>query len=204
MASNTFNNLPKEKKERIIKAAIKEFSRVPLDKALISNIIKDAGIPRGSFYQYFENIDDLFVYIIDGIFKNIRKEIVKIAQAEDKSFFEAMKKKFYEVLCYFENGENKQFNINIYMSFVNMHMNNSMLIKTLAELNLKNNLEVIPEDIKKMPHSEEFLGLVEMANLSCLNKFVFKEVSKEEVFEEYCSYLKYIKEAATNLYKGEK
>lgn len=201
MASNTFNNLPKEKKERIINAAVKEFSRVPLEKALISNIIKDAGIPRGSFYQYFENIDDLFVYIIDGIFKKIRKDVVSLVETEDKSFFEAMKKKFYDVLCYFENGENKQFNINIYMSFVNMHINNSVLIKSLAELNLKNNLEGIPEEIKSMPHSEEFLGLVEMANLSCLNKFIFKDVSKEEVFEEYCSYLKYIKEAAMNLYK---
>lgn len=201
MATNTFNNLPREKKERIINAAVKEFSRVPLEKALISNIIKDAGIPRGSFYQYFENIDDLFVYIIDGIFKKIRNDVVTLVETEDKSFFEAMKKKFYDVLCYFENGENKQFNINIYMSFVNMHINDSVLIKSLAELNLKNNLEGIPEEIKNMPHSEEFLGLVEMANLSCLNKFIFKDVSKEEVFEEYCSYLKYIKEAATNLYK---
>ena len=58
MASLTFYNLPQEKKNRIVKAAVKEFSRVPLEKALISNIIKDADIPRGSFYQYFENIDD--------------------------------------------------------------------------------------------------------------------------------------------------
>ena len=42
MASLTFNNLPQEKKNRIVKAAVKEFSRVPLEKALISNIIKDA------------------------------------------------------------------------------------------------------------------------------------------------------------------
>ena len=65
MISQTFLNLKEEKKERIIQAAKKEFSRVPIDKALVSNIIRDSNIPRGSFYQYFENIDDLFVYIID-------------------------------------------------------------------------------------------------------------------------------------------
>ena len=78
MASLTFYNLPQEKKNRIIKAAVKEFSRVPLEKALISNIIKDADIPRGSFYQYFENIDDLFVYILDIISKSVNNEFFEI------------------------------------------------------------------------------------------------------------------------------
>ena len=41
-----------------INALKKEFSRVPLKDALVSNIIIDAQIPRGSFYQYFDNIED--------------------------------------------------------------------------------------------------------------------------------------------------
>ena len=51
MPTKTFMNLSKEKRLRILKAAKKEFSRVPLDKAIIANIVKDAKIPRGSFYQ---------------------------------------------------------------------------------------------------------------------------------------------------------
>ena len=38
---------------------------MPIEKALISNIIRDAGIPRGSFYQYFEDIDDAYYYVIN-------------------------------------------------------------------------------------------------------------------------------------------
>jgi len=54
MPTETFFNLPKEKQRRILDAAKKEFSRTSLKEASIANVIKDAEIPRGSFYQYFK------------------------------------------------------------------------------------------------------------------------------------------------------
>jgi AcrR family transcriptional regulator len=65
MPNATFFNLSESKRKTLIEAAEKEFSRVPLHEASISNIIKAAGIPRGSFYQYFENKDDLYFYLLD-------------------------------------------------------------------------------------------------------------------------------------------
>lgn len=59
MPKETFLKLPEEKKDKIIKAAKKEFERVPLEQASIKNIVKDAEIARGSFYQYFESKEDL-------------------------------------------------------------------------------------------------------------------------------------------------
>ena len=53
MPKQTFFNLKEDKKEKIEKALIKEFSRNSFEKASISNIILEANIPRGSFYQYF-------------------------------------------------------------------------------------------------------------------------------------------------------
>ncbi len=65
MPTQTFLNLPQEKRHRLVDAAIQEFSRVPVSDATISHIIKQAGIPRGSFYQYFEDKFDLHHYIIN-------------------------------------------------------------------------------------------------------------------------------------------
>lgn len=62
MPTQTFFNLPEEKRERIIGAAIQEFAAYPFDQASIARIIEQAGIPRGSFYQYFENLKDLYKY----------------------------------------------------------------------------------------------------------------------------------------------
>lgn len=64
MPKQTFFNLKEEKKEKIEKALIKEFSNNTFEKASISNIIAEANIPRGSFYQYFEDKEDAIKYII--------------------------------------------------------------------------------------------------------------------------------------------
>ena len=62
MAKQTFLNLSEDKRNMVVNALKKEFSRVPLKDALVSNIIIDAKIPRGSFYQYFNDIEDAFYY----------------------------------------------------------------------------------------------------------------------------------------------
>ena len=59
MPTATFNNLPEEKREAILDAARREFSRVDFEEASINKIIADADISRGSFYMYFESKKDL-------------------------------------------------------------------------------------------------------------------------------------------------
>ncbi|WP_067729510.1 TetR/AcrR family transcriptional regulator [Oceanobacillus damuensis] len=66
MPKKTFFNLPENKRGKLIEAAEKEFSRVPLSQASIANIVKTAGVPRGSFYQYFENKEDAFYYLLEA------------------------------------------------------------------------------------------------------------------------------------------
>ena len=46
MPRETFFNLTQLKRDKVISAAIKEFSRVPVDEASIENIISEAEIPR--------------------------------------------------------------------------------------------------------------------------------------------------------------
>ena len=64
MPTERFLNLPKEKKERIIKAAIAEFAESGMDKATVAGIVERAKIPRGSFYQYFSDMKDLIQCIV--------------------------------------------------------------------------------------------------------------------------------------------
>lgn len=71
MPTETFFNLPEDKRIRILDAAKQEFTENVLLKSRVSNIIKNAGIPRGSFYQYFEDLEDLYYYVIDEVFDNL-------------------------------------------------------------------------------------------------------------------------------------
>ena len=65
MPKDTFFNLSEEKRERIIDAAIDEFSAYPFHQARVTVIADRAGIAKGSFYQYFEDKKDLFKYIME-------------------------------------------------------------------------------------------------------------------------------------------
>lgn len=57
--------MSKEKQEKIISAATKEFSKYPFKSASINRIIKKCGISRGSFYQYFEDKFDLYKLVFE-------------------------------------------------------------------------------------------------------------------------------------------
>lgn len=76
MPKKTFLNLSEDKKKRVVDAAFKEFSRSPFGEASIANIIRDADIPRGSFYQYFNDKEDIFYYILDVHSKDIKKHLL--------------------------------------------------------------------------------------------------------------------------------
>lgn len=71
MPKDTFLNLSEDKKNKIINAAKKEFARVPIEEASIKNIVEEAEIARGSFYQYFESKEDLLKYILIVKAKNL-------------------------------------------------------------------------------------------------------------------------------------
>ncbi|MDW7650952.1 MAG: TetR/AcrR family transcriptional regulator [Bacillota bacterium] len=63
MPSQTFFNLPEAKKEKIVEAAFDEFALYSFTNASIARIVANAGIPRGSFYQYFSDLKDLYKYL---------------------------------------------------------------------------------------------------------------------------------------------
>lgn len=64
MPKSTFFNLPEEKRELILNLAIEEFAEKDYKNASISNLVARAGIAKGSFYQYFEDKRDLYLYLI--------------------------------------------------------------------------------------------------------------------------------------------
>ena len=68
MPTQTFFRLPEEKRTRLTEAAWKEFTSVRLADASINRIVRDARIPRGSFYQYFGGKEDLFLLLLDTMY----------------------------------------------------------------------------------------------------------------------------------------
>ena len=94
MPKNTFLNLNEEKRKKIETALINEFSRETFEEASISNIILEAKIPRGSFYQYFEDKQDAIQYIIEKYLKLEHEKICQILLETEGDIFEASLKMY--------------------------------------------------------------------------------------------------------------
>lgn len=67
MIKRTFYNLPAEKRKKIIDVTRREFRKGNKQKITINSVIKNAGISRGSFYQYFDDKLDLVELITDDM-----------------------------------------------------------------------------------------------------------------------------------------
>jgi AcrR family transcriptional regulator len=65
MPKQTFFNLPAAKRDAFIAIAIDEFARHPYESASVSRVVAAAGIAKGSVYQYFDDKQDLFLYLVD-------------------------------------------------------------------------------------------------------------------------------------------
>ena len=65
MPHQTFFNLPDKKRQKITDLAIAEFANNDYKNASITKIVKQAKIAKGSFYQYFEDKKELYLYLVD-------------------------------------------------------------------------------------------------------------------------------------------
>jgi len=58
------------KKTKIIEAAIKVFARDGLEKGKVADIAKEAGIGKGTVYEYFRSKDEIFQAIEESVFSD--------------------------------------------------------------------------------------------------------------------------------------
>ena len=92
MPKETFFNLPVEKRNQIISAAMHEFSKASYDMASINQICKKSNIAKGSFYQYFNDKLDLYAYIMSlAIEEKIKFFSTAIAEFHTLSLLEQIR-----------------------------------------------------------------------------------------------------------------
>ena len=98
MPKSTFYNLPKEKQDKVLEAAKKEFFRAEDGEILIKNIVVDAKIPRGSFYQYFESKDDLVEFLIKNHLKNTEERFCLLIDKNGGDILAAFEEMFNRII----------------------------------------------------------------------------------------------------------
>lgn len=197
MPTNTFFNLPAEKKHKILKAANKEFARVPLEQASIKNIVEDAEIARGSFYQYFENKQDLFEYIMTSKTGDMEKNLIEMIEQENGNIINIFIN-IYDHLI--EVGKIRRNNKLFRQIFENIKTSDNLMLTRKEEMNKK--LEKILQDlysknkdILNIKNEEEFKLVIEILSAITRRRIVasLKFKNSAEAREDFLKEIEYIK-----------
>ncbi|MFD2923276.1 TetR/AcrR family transcriptional regulator [Halobacillus naozhouensis] len=198
MPKQTFYNLKGEKRQALLDAAKKEFSRVSFYDASISNIVKTAKIPRGSFYQYFEDKEDIFFYLLNEDAKRRHEHFITFLKKYDGDIFATMIAIFQVSLEYSQDQGKNDF---IRNAFLNMNYKiENTFAKFLTDETVNNRYEEIFQLVstKKLNVSseEELFHLLEIIVAVTFHNLVqsyAKELPIEKAIENYTAELNLLK-----------
>lgn len=116
MPSETFLRLSKDKRDTLLKAAKKEFQNHLIEEVSINQIIKNAGISRGSFYMYFKDKEDLYSYLLKQFREDLYTSIMEELQKAKGDFLKASEVLFDQMLEFCMQEENKAFFQNVFFN----------------------------------------------------------------------------------------
>jgi AcrR family transcriptional regulator len=194
MPTETFYNLPDDKKNKIILAAKHEFTENVLLKARVSNIIKRAGIPRGSFYQYFEDLEDLYYFVIDELFDNFYNEGKGHSEVTSDLFEFALYSFEYDYNAY-SNDKRHQFVMNVLKSI----SNNEEYVRRFQTKRINyiqsilNTMDLSKIRFKEQEDLIKMYQMIQDIKRNVIRKSMIDNMSKEEAIVELKWYLDILK-----------
>ena len=101
-----FKSLPAEKQQRILKAALREFTEHSFAQASTNRIVKDAGIGKGMLFYYFKSKKDLYYYLADYGMDYIKRELLDKVDEGVTDFIEKNKQmSMIKMKAYQQNPE---------------------------------------------------------------------------------------------------
>ncbi len=101
-----FKSLPAEKQQRILKAALREFTEHSFAQASTNRIVKEAGIGKGMLFYYFKSKKDLYYYLADYGMDYIKRELLDKVDEGVTDFIEKNKQmSMIKMKAYQQNPE---------------------------------------------------------------------------------------------------
>ena len=195
MPKETFLKLSEEKKQKVLNAAKREFARVPIEQVSIKNIVEDAEIARGSFYQYFESKEDLLAYILKENADEIDTKIKNKIYEKKGNIFDAYIE-LYDLMVkkFVENTEQEFFK----QIFINLRLSDESLftlIKSVKPQNIIKYFEMFDKTSLKINEKNDFILICDMLNVITRRAIVknFKGNSQEECRQNFLKQIDYLK-----------
>ncbi|WP_232050912.1 TetR/AcrR family transcriptional regulator [Arabiibacter massiliensis] len=86
-----FENLPEERQEAVVRAAVEAFGRFDYKSASTEDIARKAGISKGLLFFYFKNKQQLYLYLTNRLMDKVEALVVDEGFYRIDDFFELFK-----------------------------------------------------------------------------------------------------------------
>ena len=90
LPKETFNNLKSDKKEKVVNVLKKTFEEKPFQEVTVKEIVDELNIARGSFYQYFEDLEDAYFTVLNLEVTDIHKLFMTLLHNRKGNIKEAL------------------------------------------------------------------------------------------------------------------
>lgn len=218
MPSSAFYQLNEEKKNKLIDAAIKEFSSTPYEKVSIFKIAESAGISRSGFYYYFKNKGDLYSYIY---IEKIQREFIEYMNSIEQKYdiFSVFEARFDYYLS-IKGTENEPFIKQMIENVKSLEMLKMLNNKTVSLFDSIDDSEEVKSNAAKMfgffenfdtssliiESSEDIFILVVLINMITLkyvSSYFNGNLTMQEATNEYKRHIEFLKHGFLKPSEGE-
>lgn len=103
MPRDTWWNLPEDKRDRIVHVAMVEFGAKGFSAGSLNVIAREAGIAKGSLFQYFGDKLDLFATVCEEGSSRIEAAVVGAVEPDGLSYFDTLRAIFPMWVRYFRD-----------------------------------------------------------------------------------------------------
>ena len=195
MPKETFLKLSKEKQQKVINAAKKEFARAPIENVSIKNIVEEADIARGSFYQYFESKEDLLIYILRENSEKLNKKLKDKVKETNGDIFKLYIFLYDSMIEEFTNNPDQELFKQIFINLKSSDENVFDLVRKTKPQDIIEYYEQIDKNNLKIENHEDLVIICDMLNVITRRALIknFKNKSKEDCRKMFLKEIEYLK-----------
>ena len=195
MPKETFLKLSKEKQQKVINAAKKEFARAPIENVSIKNIVEDADIARGSFYQYFESKEDLLIYILRENSEKLNTKLKDKVKETNGDIFKLYIFLYDSMIEEFTNNPDQELFKQIFINLKSSDENVFDLVRKTKPQDIIEYYEQIDKNNLKIENHEDLVIICDMLNVITRRALIknFKNKSKEDCRKMFLKEIEYLK-----------
>lgn len=197
MPSDAFFRLPDVKREHLIQVLQEEIERAGYEGFSIPNVLRRSGISRGSFYQYFQNKDEIFLYLTSCYYQDILQYTVRLLEENGGDFFDAMEQSYRYAVRMLLYKESSTYRRNL---FCNTHVFELLWKPEKRSEGLFVYLDKVRSIVDRsrlnVESAEEFnllYGIVQSSAMKGLINIFLTRQTEEEVLADFLSRLALLK-----------